>query len=128
MIRIIVAILFILHGLVHLLGFVVPWRLATVEGLAYKTTLLSGRLDVGETGIRVVGLLWLVATVGFAVAGATVFALHPWWRAVTLLVTLLSLVLCVLGWPDTRPGVLINLVILGYLLFGGRTGWLPWLE
>jgi len=127
-IRIIVAILLIVHGLVHLLGFVVPWRLATVEGLAYKTTLLSGRLDVGEAGIRVVGLLWLLAAVGFVVAGVTVFALHPWWRAVTLSVTLVSLVLCVLGWPDTRPGVLINLVILGYLLFGGRMGWLPRLQ
>jgi len=125
MIRIFVAILLIVHGLVHLLGFVVPWRLATVESLAYKTTLLSGNLDVGEAGIRVIGLLWLLAAIGFVVAGIAAFALHPWWRAVTLGVTLLSLVLCILDWPDTQLGVLINLVILGYLFFGGRMGWLP---
>ncbi|MFQ6089129.1 MAG: ABC transporter permease [Candidatus Methanofastidiosia archaeon] len=125
MIRIIVAIVLIVHGLVHLLGFVVPWRLATVEGFAYKTTLLSDNLDVGDAGIRVVGLLWLLAAIGFVATGVAVFTLRPWWQDVTLWVTLFSLVICILGWPDSKFGVLINLIIMGYLLFGGRMGWLP---
>lgn len=52
MIRIVVPILLIGHGLVHLLGFVVPWQLATLEEMPYKTTLLAGTLDVGAVGIR----------------------------------------------------------------------------
>jgi hypothetical protein len=120
MIRIVVAIVLIGHGLVHLLGFVVPWQLATLEEMPYKTTLLAGALDVGTTGIRVVGLLWLLAAIGFVVAGVAVFALRSWWGAVTLGVALFSLVLCILGWPDTRFGLLVNLVILGYLFFGRR--------
>lgn len=125
MIRIIAAIVFIVHGLIHLLGFVVPWRLATIEGFAYKTTLLSGTLDVGDAGVRVIGLLWLLAAIGFVVAGVAVFTSQPWWQALTLWVTLFSLVISILGWPDSQFGVLINLVILAYLLFGGRMGWLP---
>lgn len=124
MIRIFVATLLIGHGLVHLLGFVVPWRLATLEEMPYKTTLLAGSLDVGAAGIRVVGLLWLLAAVGFVVAGVAVFTQHPWWGAVTLGVTLFSLALCILGWPEARFGLLVNLAILGYLFLGGRMGWL----
>ncbi len=37
MVRWVVAALFVLHGLVHLLGFVVPWQLATVAGFPYRT-------------------------------------------------------------------------------------------
>jgi hypothetical protein len=70
--------------------FVVPWRLAEVEGFAYKTTLLSGNLDMGDAGIRMVGLLCLLAAVGFVVAGVAIFSLQPWWQMLTLLVTLLS--------------------------------------
>ena len=123
MIRIIAAIVLVGHGLVHLLGFVVPWQLASLEEMPYKTTLLSGALDVGGRGIRVVGLLWLLAAIGFVVAGVAVFTLHPWWGGVTLGVTLFSLVLCILGWPDSQFGLLINLVILAilaYLFFGWR--------
>jgi len=61
-----------------------------VEGFAYKTTLLSGNLDMGDAGIRMVGLLWLLAAVGFVVAGVAIFSLQPWWQMLTLLVTLLS--------------------------------------
>ena len=50
----------IAHGLVHLLGFVVNWQLASLAEMPYKTTLLAGALDVGATGIRAVGLLWLL--------------------------------------------------------------------
>ncbi len=120
MIRIIVAVLLIGHGLVHLLGFVVPWRLATLEEMPYKTTLLAGTLDVGTAGIRVVGVLWLLAAIGFVVAGVGVFIQQPWWGTVTLGVTLFSLVLCILGWPEARFGVLVNLGILAYLFFGWR--------
>lgn len=30
------------HGVIHLIGFVVPWRLADVEGSPYRTTVLAG--------------------------------------------------------------------------------------
>ena len=119
----IVAIIFIIHGLVHLIGFAVPWRLAEVEGFAYKTTLLFGNLDVGDTGIRAVGLFWLLAAIGFVVAGVALFTLQPWWQVITLGVTLFSLLLCILGLPESKFGVLINLAILVYLFFGDGVGW-----
>ena len=33
-----------LHGLIHLIGFVVPWGIAQVEGFPYRTTALGGAI------------------------------------------------------------------------------------
>jgi hypothetical protein len=111
--------------LIHLLGFVVPWRLVKMEDMPYSTTVLAGKANLGDAGIRIFGVLWLVAAIGLVAAGVGLFAMAPWWPGLTLGVTLFSVVLCVLGWPDARFGVLINLVILAYLVFGGVIGWLP---
>jgi hypothetical protein len=124
MIRIIIAIVLMIHGLIHLLGFVVPWRLATVDGLTYKTTVLAGRFDVGERGTRVIGLLWLVAAVGFVAAGIAVLTLHPWWPALLLIIALFSLIITLLGWPEAQIGVLINLIILALWCSGEVAIWL----
>lgn len=115
----------ILHGLIHLLGFVVYLRLAEVEALSYSTALLSGKLEVGEAGANVFGVIWLLAAVGFVVAGVAVFALLPWWWALTFWVALLSLVVTILDWPDSWFGVVVNMMILAYLLVGRRMDWLP---
>jgi len=69
--------------------------------------------------------LWLAAAAGFVIAGIDLFILAPWWLAVTLAVTLFSLVLCILEWPRSQFGLYINLIILAYLFFGSRLDWLP---
>ncbi|MEZ4519632.1 MAG: ABC transporter permease [Chloroflexota bacterium] len=112
MVRWLFAIFLILHGLVHLLWFVVPWKLTTVEGLPYTTRILGGRIDVGDSGIRLVGLLWVVAMLAFVAGGLGVMFSAVWWPWVVVGATVYSLLLCVLGWPDTRWAILINLAIL----------------
>lgn len=123
--RIVVAILFIVHGIAHLPGFVVPWRLATLSEMPYRTTILGGTFDVGSFGIRLVGILWLLAGLGFAIAGLATFRNSQAWPTIALAVTLFSLALTVLGWPGARIGLVLNVVILSYLLLGARAGWLP---
>lgn len=80
---------------------------------------------MSEAGANVFGLIWLVAAVGFLVAGVAVFALLSWWWIFTFWVALLSLVVTVLGWPDSWFGVVVNVVILTYVLIGRRIAWLP---
>jgi hypothetical protein len=114
--RIGLAALLALHGLIHLLGFVVPFRLAEIEGFPYGTTVLGGRVDLGEAGVRVVGVLWLLAAAAFVAAAVGVWLLAPWWWGLALGVTGASLVLCVLGLPQARAGIVVNLVLCGLLL------------
>ncbi|MEA2722947.1 MAG: hypothetical protein QOH59_718, partial [Gemmatimonadales bacterium] len=52
---------FIVHGIAHLPGFLVPWRLAAPAEIPYTTTVLGGTADLGRVGIRIVSIVWLMA-------------------------------------------------------------------
>ena len=122
--RIALAILMALHGVAHLPGFVGSWRLATLEGVPYHTTLLGGAVDVGDAGMRVVGTAWLLAGLAFiGVALATAFDRDGWPNA-AFGVALLSLTLCVLELPAARVGLPVNVAILVVLLLDRRFAWL----
>jgi hypothetical protein len=118
MLLIIVSIVLIVHGLVHLMGTTVYLKLGTIEGFSYKTTLLNGRWDLGETGIAVFGALWAVAAVGFVIAGVALLAGWSWWQPVLVGVTLFSLALTVLDWKTAFAGAIINIAILVVLWLG----------
>ncbi|EWM10231.1 hypothetical protein [Kutzneria sp. 744] len=109
MVRWLIAVLLVLHGLVHLLGFVVPWKLATVTGFPHRTDVLSG-VDVGETGARLIGVLWLIAGLGFMAGGATLALGATWWWVVVLCAGVLSLALAALWWQQAYAGLVIDVV------------------
>jgi len=94
-ISIIASIVLVLHGLIHLLGTAVYMKLTEIQGLPYKTTLLGSRGDLGEGGIRVYGVLWVVPAIGFVAAAAAILAGWNWWQPVLFGVTLFSLILTV---------------------------------
>jgi hypothetical protein len=106
------------HAVAHLPGFLVSWRLATLAELPYRTTVLAGRLNIGDAGTRVTGVVWALLAIAFAGAGAGLLLRTPWWNQVAWFATVVSLVMCVLGWPETRLGVLVNLALGAWLLFG----------
>lgn len=104
------------HGLIHLIGVVVYWQLAVVNEIPYKTTLLGGRWDIGETGTRIFGLLWLLGTIGFVTAAAGMVFRADWWQPVLLVTTLFSLVITILDWDAAKFGAITNIIILIILL------------
>jgi len=118
------AVVLFLHGFAHLPGFIVSWRLADLKDMPYKTTILTNAVDVGDIGIRVIGALWLIAALMFVVSGTGLLAHTAWWRSVTMASAGFSLALCVVGWPDSRIGVFVNIVIIAFLLVAGRVGWI----
>lgn len=119
-ITIIVAIVLVLHGLIHLMGPAVYIKLTEIEGFSYKTTLLGGRWDVGDNGIGIFGAVWVLPAVGFIVAAVALLAGREWWRRVLVGVTLVSLVLTVMDWSVAYAGVVINIVILAAAWLGPR--------
>ena len=121
--RIALAVLMVLHGVAHLPGFVVPWKLARMEEMPYSTTLLAGRVDVGEAGIRAMGVLWLLTALAFAAAAFGTWTARPGWLPLAVGCALVSLVLSVLALPLSRIGVGVNVVILAWLLMGTQLGW-----
>lgn len=123
--HILLALILFGHGFAHLPGFIAYWKLAVLKELPYKTTILLGSIHVGDWGIRVYGLLWLVAALAFATSSIGTGARLSWWQPVTLMTSTFSLLLCIVGWPDTRLGLFINLALIAFLLVNKRTGWLP---
>ena len=115
---IVIAIILGLHGLIHFMGFVAYWPLKEVPDLPYKTTLLSGRWDLGASGIRLFSVFWVIAAIGFVVAGIGIATQQEWGKPLLVVVTLLSLIITALDWTPAFRGTVIDVVILIVLLFG----------
>jgi hypothetical protein len=110
--RLVAAALLAVHGLIHLIGFVVPWRIAEAEGFAYRTTALGGSVELGTTGAQLVGLAWLAIAVGFVVASIGVWRRSAWALGLTVALAIASLFVCALGLPETVAGIVVNVAIL----------------
>lgn len=105
------AIVLVLHGVAH------------VVGVPSHTTLLDGAVDVGDTGMRVMGGLWLAAGLAFAVAGVAAIARAGWWPIAALFAAMFSFLLCVLAWPDARAGAVLDVALVAAIFVGMRAGW-----
>jgi hypothetical protein len=119
------AALLLAHGFAHLVGFVVPWKLGKLQEMPYKTTLLGGRWDVGDAGIRGMGVLWLLVGLGVFVLGGTLALTGFLAKDQLLAFSFASSILCVLGWPDSKLGLVANVVIVVLFFVSQAQGWLP---
>ena len=120
MIRYGLAVLLAGHGVAHLVGFVASWQLAALPELPYRTRVLAGRVEVGDIGTRVMGALWLLAALAFLTAAGAAVTQAGWMARFALCTVVVSMVLCVLGWPDARAGFWVNAGLALVLLFGWR--------
>ncbi len=107
MLRFLFAAVLLLHGLVHLMGFVKAFKYAEISQLTLPIS-------------RATGVVWLLTAVLFL--GATVLFLvknDVWWM-VAILAVVMSQVLIFMAWQDAKFGTLANmLVAVGILLAWG---------
>ena len=121
--RIALSILLLLHGIAHLPGFLVSWRLMKAETVPYGTTIVGGALDVGDAGIRFVGVLWLLVAAACLVAGVAGLRGTTGWPTLALTAVTFSFLLCILGWPAARIGLVVDVALLAVLSVGVWHGW-----
>jgi hypothetical protein len=112
MIRRTAGVVLALHGLIHVIGFLSPWRIATLEGFAYRTTAFNGGLDIGDIGVRAIGLVWLGLTLGFLAAGYGLWRGKPWAVGLAGVLAVVSLIVSIVGLPETVAGVVVDAAIL----------------
>ncbi len=107
----IVVALLVLHGLIHVMGFLKEWRLADIKELTDQTI-----VPLSETTSRLLGVAWLVACV-LLLAAAVALLLHrdKWW-VLALFGVGLSQVLIVLWWKDARFGTVANILLIAAVL------------
>ena len=129
MLRTLVAVFVMLHGLVHAILAMVPSPKAPNQGFAMflfgeGSWLLPGLTK--STGQTITITAAMIATIGFVAAGLGIFdVLFPfdWWRGLAIGSSVVSLLLLVAFWDmNLIVGLLIDGALLVTLLF---TDWLP---
>ena len=105
--RIALIVLFVVHGALHLLGFLKAWGLAALPQMNGRTIIL-----LGAPATRVVGTLWLLAAAVLLIAAALHIAARESWWIAGAVGLLLSQALLILAWPDAKFGTVANLFIL----------------
>ena len=96
---VVIVLLAVLHGLIHLMGFLKAFGLAELPQL-------SGPIS------RPAGALWLAATLAMLVTGALVLLSPRWWWIAGAFAVVLSQCLIVASWGDAKLGTLANVVLL----------------
>ncbi len=102
---IIFAVVCLLHGLIHLLGFLKAFNLAEIEALKRPLS-------------KPAGFLWLVACVLFLAADIDfLLSVTGWWLVMAVAVVL-SQVLIFSSWSDAKFGTFGNILLAtGIILF-----------
>ena len=112
-----IAILLVIHGMIHLIGFRVYGQGVQVADMPFKTTFFNGSFDLGISGTRVYGWLWLLPTLGFILAGGGFFLHASWWQPVLIIASLASLIIMGMDWKNAFLGILIDVILLAVILF-----------
>lgn len=122
--RYLISVLLVVHGLIHAIGFAGAWGFAEVEGAsAAPTNLVS--LEAGSSGVKILGLVWLVALLAFVGAGLLLLSGGPTWRPVALAAAIISMVPIALWWQDAPMGAVANAVVLAAIWFAPKLEGVP---
>ena len=98
--------LLVIHGLIHLLGFVKAFGLAQVPQLTGRTI-----VTLGPAWQRPIGGLWLVAAVLVCAAAVLMLLDVAWAWQVGVAALVLSQALIIHAWPDAKAGTAANLIL-----------------
>lgn len=114
MIRILIVIVLIAHGIGHVLGVFPALGLASLEGWSLRSWLLTDL--IGTTAASWLGVvLWLVGLLGFVGAGLGMLGWivpQAWWRSLAISAAVLSLLALALYW-NAFPSLLNKVGAIG---------------
>lgn len=107
--------LFILvHGLIHLIGFVKGFNLAEIPAFSGKTL-----FPVSRAGTQVLALFWLLTCLLFLLSATGLLFHREWWWLPAVMAIVLSQLLVIIYWPDARAGTIANIILLPFVIIAG---------
>ena len=119
MLKFLVAIPLIAHGLANLAGVFAPWT-KSLQGFADAPWIFSSGVTYNSWVGRAFSLLWLASSLCLVGAGVGVFTHQPWWLLLAILGCAFSAAAILPWWkavpPGARFGGIFDLVVLGLLL------------
>ena len=111
--RFILVLLLVVHGLIHVLGFMKAWQLAALPQLSRVAA-----LDAPPPVVKTVGLLWLVVSALLLASALSVLLRTASWWQLGLIGVAVSQLLILLAWQDAKAGTWINLLLLVTMSIG----------
>lgn len=99
MLRWLFALVVVAHALIHLLGFVKAFELASIEQLSRP---------IGKAA----GTAWLLAAIVLSGVAVAYLVKAPWWWMLALPAVLLSQGLIISVWHDAKVGTVANVIVL----------------
>jgi hypothetical protein len=93
------SIILVLHGLIHLMGFIKAFKIANIDQLNMPIS-------------KKAGILWLIAALLFLLAFALMLCSYDAWWIFGTLAIILSQALVFRYWSDAKFGTIANLIIL----------------
>jgi len=103
--RLALVFVIVIHGLIHLIGFARAFGLITVSEFTHPVS-------------KLMGLIWLLATVAMLLVSAAILFGHKWWWILALAAVTLSQILILGQWQDAKFGTFLNVIILMAALIG----------
>jgi hypothetical protein len=129
MLRLVIGVFIVLHGLVHLLYFGQSWRLFALQpGMVWpEGSWAFSKLLGDETTRLLASIACVVAALGFVASGAGILVKQAWWRPLVVGSAVFSAGIFILFWDgglqklDNKGGfaILINVAILVAVLVSG---------
>jgi hypothetical protein len=93
------SVLIFLHAAINLMGFIKAYNLVRIDQLSISIS-------------RISGLFWLLAFLLFVTVGISYLAKADWWYWVAFLGIIISSILIITVWSDSKYGMLANIIIL----------------
>lgn len=124
MLKVVIALILLAHGIGHSLGLLQVFKVATVNP-AWNGESWALSSFAGPTGTQTIGvILWTIAIVGFAILAAMVVGWVPetWWGLVAVasaLASLAGLILFPVAFPvaSTIGAAVVDVVVLVAILW-----------
>ncbi|MFC2150944.1 hypothetical protein ACFLSE_00315 [Bacteroidota bacterium] len=121
MVRIIIAVMLIGHGLAHVSGFLISWT-KTEEGFKItKPWIFSQNVLIKSRIGKVFGIFWALALLCFVGAGLSIFFHFYDWKILATIGVVFSLI-SIIPWWSTVPlgakiGLVFDLIVFAYLVY-----------
>lgn len=123
--QIIVAVLFLAHGVGHVLFLANSWGLW--KGATGRAAFFENVLHASPTVEWIAGIFWVIPLVGFVATAWGFYSDAAWWRTAALASAVVSAALIVVWWngltaSSTIFALIFNIAVVAILLYQQSTG------
>ena len=120
--RIIIAIIFVGHGIGHIMGFLETWtRWQPFSEPSFNNSpwIFSDSVVIQSAVGKIFGIFWLVSMFGFFAAAIGLITNQSWWTTIAIMASIFSLLAVIPWWNTFTPeimsknsAVVVDIIIL----------------